>query len=102
MYVLFLSFTYPNALSLDIFVQVNYLPLNMTSTTETKYLKDADPAAALTRGAKKEIAYLRKFGQPLHPFQRLRREIYNYQKQSHLDYLDSLDKYLRITPYLVP
>jgi hypothetical protein len=67
-----------------------------------KYPKDTDPAAALTAGAKKEIAYLMKFGRPLHPFQRLRREIYNYQKQSHLEHLDSLDKYLRIVPLLIP
>ncbi|KAF2083964.1 hypothetical protein K490DRAFT_76144 [Saccharata proteae CBS 121410] len=60
------------------------------------------PAAALTAGAKKEIAYLTQFGQPLHPFQRLRREIYNYQKQSPLEHLDSLDKYLRVAPYLIP
>ncbi|KAF1967449.1 hypothetical protein BU23DRAFT_602870 [Bimuria novae-zelandiae CBS 107.79] len=61
-----------------------------------------DPAAALIAGAKKEIAYLTKFGRPLHPFQRLRREIYNYQKQSPLDHFDNLDKYLRIAPYLIP
>ncbi|KAL5394805.1 hypothetical protein PMIN06_008576 [Paraphaeosphaeria minitans] len=61
-----------------------------------------DPAAALIAGAKKEIAYLTKFGQPLHPFQRLRREIYNYRKQLPLDHLNSLDKYLRIAPYLIP
>ncbi|KAF2437996.1 hypothetical protein P171DRAFT_467594 [Karstenula rhodostoma CBS 690.94] len=59
-------------------------------------------AGALTAGAKKENAYLTKFGQPLHPFQRLRREIYNYQKQSPLDHLDSLAKYLRVAPYLIP
>lgn len=56
----------------------------------------------LTAGAKKEIAYLREFGRPIYPFQRLRREIYNYQKRSHLDYLDSLHKYLQVAPYLVP
>lgn len=50
----------------------------------------------------KEIAYLIRFGKPLHPFQRLRREIYNYQKQSPSEHLDSLDKYLRIAPYLIP
>ncbi|KAF2258835.1 kinase-like protein [Lojkania enalia] len=72
------------------------------TTTSTKYPKDTDPAAALTAGAKKEIAYLTKFGKPIHPFQRLRREIYNYQKQSPSDHLDSLDKYLRIAPYLIP
>lgn len=70
--------------------------------TSTKYCKDTDTAATLIAGAKKEIAYLTQFGQPLHPFQRLRREIYNYRKQSPLDHLDSLDKYLRVAPYLIP
>ncbi|KAI4948102.1 hypothetical protein J4E91_006095 [Alternaria rosae] len=70
--------------------------------SSTEYSKDIEPAAALIAGAKKEIAYLTKFGRPLHPFQHLRREIYNYQKQSPLDRLESLDKYLRIAPYLIP
>jgi hypothetical protein len=68
----------------------------------TKHAKDTDAVSALTAGAKKEIAYLTKFGHPLHPFHCLRREIYNYQKQSPLDHLDSLNKYLRIAPYLIP
>jgi hypothetical protein len=59
--------------------------------SSTKHSKDTDPAAALTAGAEKEIAYLTKFGRPLHPFQRLRREIYNYQKQSHIEHLDNLE-----------
>ncbi|KAF2761663.1 hypothetical protein EJ05DRAFT_496565 [Pseudovirgaria hyperparasitica] len=61
-----------------------------------------DPTAALIAGASKEIAYLTKFGQPLHPFQRLRREIYDYQKQSPIDHLDSLNRYLRVAPHLIP
>ncbi|KAI4690443.1 hypothetical protein J4E81_007597 [Alternaria sp. BMP 2799] len=60
------------------------------------------PTAALVAGAKKEIAYLKKFGRPLHPFQHLRREIYNYEKQSPLDHLASLERYLQIAPYLIP
>ncbi|KAH4004327.1 hypothetical protein HBI25_044230 [Parastagonospora nodorum] len=61
----------------------------------------ADAAATLEAGAKKEIACLTKFGRPLHPFQRLRREIYGYQKQSPSEHLDNLDKYLRTVPYLI-
>ncbi|CBX97314.1 predicted protein [Plenodomus lingam JN3] len=61
-----------------------------------------DPTAAPTFGAKKQIAHLTKFGQPLHPFQRLRREIYDYQKQSPSDHLDNLEKYLRAVPYIMP
>ncbi|KAI4609381.1 hypothetical protein J4E80_008631 [Alternaria sp. BMP 0032] len=63
---------------------------------------DTDPTSALIAVAKKEIAYLTKFGRPLHPFQHLRREIYNYQKQSPLDHLACLEKYLRIAPHLIP
>ncbi|XPT00062.1 hypothetical protein M3J09_009224 [Ascochyta lentis] len=61
-----------------------------------------DSAAVLAAGAKKEIAYLTEFGRPLHPFQRLRRELYNYQKQSPSEYLHSLDKYLQAVPHIIP
>jgi hypothetical protein len=56
--------------------------------------------AALEAGARKEVAYLTSFGRPLHPFQRLRREIYDYQKQSPSEYLENLSKYLQLAPYL--
>ncbi|RDL40526.1 uncharacterized protein BP5553_00505 [Venustampulla echinocandica] len=69
-------------------------------TTVTKLVED--PEAALTAGAKKEIAYLKKFGRPLQPFQLLRWEIYDYQKQSHLEHIDGLEKYLEIAPQLIP
>lgn len=46
--------------------------------------------------------YLEKFGKPLHPIQRIRRETYNYQKQSHSEHLDLLNKYLLVAPYLIP
>ncbi|PVI03036.1 phosphotransferase family protein [Periconia macrospinosa] len=55
-----------------------------------------DPAAVLTAGAKKEIAYLAKFGRPLHPFQRLRRDIYDYKKRlpsDHCSIPNSLQNY---------
>ena len=76
--------------------------LHSLPATWTKSSKDTDPTSALTAGAKKEIAYLTKFGRPLHPFQHLRREIYNYQEQSPLDHIASLEKYLQIAPYLIP
>lgn len=57
---------------------------------------------ALITGAKKEIAYLKTYGQPIHPFQRLYREIYDYQKQSHSEHLDSLEKFLKVAPFLIP
>ncbi|KAF2126260.1 hypothetical protein P153DRAFT_347351 [Dothidotthia symphoricarpi CBS 119687] len=61
-----------------------------------------DVEAVLAAGAKKEAAYLKEFGQPLHPFQRLRREIYNYEKQPPSEHLNSLAKYLQIASYLIP
>ncbi|KAJ5585265.1 uncharacterized protein N7459_005065 [Penicillium hispanicum] len=57
---------------------------------------------ALTAGATKEIAYLEKSGRALQPFQRLRREVYNYQAQSHLEHIATLKKYLQIAPHLIP
>ncbi|PWY83887.1 hypothetical protein BO94DRAFT_557708 [Aspergillus sclerotioniger CBS 115572] len=61
-----------------------------------------DCLAVLTAGATKEIAYLSKFGQPLQPIQRLRRETYDYQPQSHLDYIATLQLYLKVAPSLIP
>lgn len=58
--------------------------------------------AVLTAGATKEIAYLKTFGRPLQPFQRLRREMYDYQPQSHLEHIVNLEKYLKIAPHLIP
>ncbi|KAH7377310.1 hypothetical protein BKA66DRAFT_422392 [Pyrenochaeta sp. MPI-SDFR-AT-0127] len=60
------------------------------------------PAATLAAGAKKEIAYLTRFGRPLQSFQHLYRENYNYEKQSPSEHLDSLEKYLQIVPSLIP
>lgn len=70
--------------------------------TFAKCLKVADPAAILIAGTKKEVAYLNKYGQPLHPLQRLRREIYNYQKVSPSKHIHSLEKYLQAVPYIIP
>ncbi|RPD52727.1 hypothetical protein L226DRAFT_550868 [Lentinus tigrinus ALCF2SS1-7] len=55
----------------------------------------------LVRGAEKEQAYLRRFGRPLLPFQRARREAYQYQEQQPSDHIENLDRYLRIAPSLV-
>ncbi|PYI03534.1 hypothetical protein BO78DRAFT_432018 [Aspergillus sclerotiicarbonarius CBS 121057] len=61
-----------------------------------------DCLEVLRAGAAKEIAYLSKFGQPRQPIQRLRRETYNYQPQSHLEYIATLRQYLQIAPSLIP
>ncbi|KAF8256640.1 kinase-like domain-containing protein, partial [Lactarius quietus] len=58
--------------------------------------------AALVRGAENELAYLRRFGRPLLPFQRVRRECYKYQEQSPSDHIENLDRYLLITSSLIP
>ncbi|KAF7364019.1 Protein kinase subdomain-containing protein PKL/CAK/Fmp29 [Mycena sanguinolenta] len=59
------------------------------------------PEAALTKVAHKELAYLERFGQPLLPFRRLRREAYEFQEQSPADHVENLNQYL-ISPSLIP
>jgi hypothetical protein len=54
------------------------------------------------RGAEKELAFLRRFGRPLLPFQRIRREVYKYQKQHPSDHIENLDRYLLIASSLIP
>lgn len=56
----------------------------------------------LEAGALKELAYLKKFGRPLLPFQRMRREIFNYEEQSHIEHIGNLEKYLLIAHHLIP
>ncbi|KAI0289096.1 protein kinase subdomain-containing protein PKL CAK Fmp29 [Russula brevipes] len=58
--------------------------------------------AALARGADKELAYLEQFGRPLLPFQRERREGYQYKKQSPSDHVENLGRYLLIASSLIP
>ncbi|KAK0482281.1 protein kinase subdomain-containing protein PKL CAK Fmp29, partial [Armillaria novae-zelandiae] len=61
----------------------------------------ANAEAALVRGAEKEQAYLRRFGRPLLPLQRARRDAYKYQEQQPSDHIENLDRYLRIAPSLI-
>ncbi|KAL1939165.1 hypothetical protein VTO73DRAFT_10206 [Trametes versicolor] len=61
-----------------------------------------DTAAVLAAAARKEIAYLQRFGQALLPFQRARREAYKHEKQSPADHIENLERYLRMAPLLVP
>jgi len=68
----------------------------------TNRFKDMNAEAALTAGAKKEIAYLTKYGRLLYPFHRLRRETYDYKKQSPSVHVENLEKYLQIASYLIP
>lgn len=61
-----------------------------------------DAESVLITGAKKELAYLDWFGSPRAPFQRFRREYYQYKKQSPLDHAKNLRRYLCLAPSLVP
>ncbi|KAF2459141.1 kinase-like domain-containing protein [Lineolata rhizophorae] len=58
--------------------------------------------AALAAPAHKEIAYLKRFGQPLLPLRRERRPSYKYQPQSPSYHVENLERYLSITSSLVP
>ncbi|KAK7051643.1 hypothetical protein VNI00_004622 [Paramarasmius palmivorus] len=60
------------------------------------------PGAALVAPARKELAYLEQFGQPLLPFRRERREAYGYKEQSPLDHIKNLERYLLVASSLVP
>ncbi|KAF9490355.1 hypothetical protein BDN71DRAFT_193600 [Pleurotus eryngii] len=60
-----------------------------------------DAQATLIAAARKELAYLEKFGRPLLPFHRERRESYGYKEQSHMDHAKNLERYLDIAPSLV-
>ncbi|KAB8259430.1 kinase-like domain-containing protein [Aspergillus pseudonomiae] len=65
-------------------------------------LPNQERLAFLNARAKKEIVYRSRFGKPLQPFARLRRDTYNYQPQSHLDYIGTLKQYLQIATNLIP
>ncbi|KAI5997282.1 kinase-like domain-containing protein [Pisolithus orientalis] len=47
-------------------------------------------------------SYLDRFGSPRAPYQRFRREYYNYKKQPPSDHAENLHRYLRLAPSLVP
>ncbi|CAK4034678.1 Hypothetical predicted protein [Lecanosticta acicola] len=58
--------------------------------------------AVMNSGAIKEIRYLQQHGRPLLPFNRFQRETFNLEKQLPSVHLDSIQKYLQISKYLVP
>lgn len=45
---------------------------------------------------------MQQFGRPLLPFQRVRREAYQYQEQPPSDHIENLNRYLRIALPLIP
>jgi hypothetical protein len=58
--------------------------------------------AAIVAAARKELAYLEQFRQPLLPFRRERRDGYKYQEQSPSTHIENLKRYLLIASSLVP
>ena len=77
----------------------SFFLLNFLEPIETI---DENAEAALVAAARKELAYLKQFGRPLLPFQRERREAYEYKEQSPSDHIENLERYLLIAPSLVP
>ena len=63
---------------------------------------DESAEAALVGAARKELAYLEQFGQPLLPLRRQRRAAYQYQERSPSDHIENLNRYLLIASSLVP
>ncbi|KIY73439.1 hypothetical protein CYLTODRAFT_428523 [Cylindrobasidium torrendii FP15055 ss-10] len=61
-----------------------------------------DAKSVLLAGAMKELAYLDQFGAPRAPYERLRREHYNYEQQPPSDHAQNLGRYVRLAPSLVP
>ncbi|KAF9568231.1 hypothetical protein CPC08DRAFT_757730 [Agrocybe pediades] len=62
--------------------------------------KDAE--SVVVAGAKKELAYLDKFGTPRLPLRQHRREAYGFKKQSPLDHATNLKHYLLLAHSLLP
>lgn len=63
---------------------------------------DHSAEEALAAVAHKEIAYLKRFGQPLLPLRRERRPSYKFEPQSPSGHIENLERYLSITSSLVP
>ncbi|KAM5453108.1 hypothetical protein MaudCBS49596_002884 [Microsporum audouinii] len=75
---------------------------------ERSFLRDINRGPHLDAGqcmeaaAKKELAWLKSYAKPRFPFERGYREATNYQKSAPEEYSETLEKYLKIIPYLVP
>lgn len=63
---------------------------------------DIDSRLVLQSPAEKELAWIRAYGKPRFPFERIYRETFDYKKQNPEEYASSLMEYLRLAPYLVP
>jgi hypothetical protein len=79
-----------------------YAPFALLTFLRLIETVDESADAALAAISRKELAYLEQFGQPLLPFQRERREFYEYKKQSPSEHIKNLERYLLIASALVP
>ncbi|KAK2764467.1 hypothetical protein FQN54_009162 [Arachnomyces sp. PD_36] len=61
-----------------------------------------DTRESLMAVAEKELAWLRSHGRSRFPFERAYREATSYQKSTPEEYMTTLEKYLKIAPYLIP
>ena len=53
-------------------------------------------------GARKELAWVQRYGTSRWPFDRHHREILDYRKSSPDEHIEDLERYLKIAPHLVP
>jgi hypothetical protein len=63
---------------------------------------DSTAAKVVESVARKELAWLRAYGKPRLPFDRVHREITNYQKSESGERVENLLVYLRVARHLVP
>ncbi|KZF25763.1 kinase subdomain-containing protein [Xylona heveae TC161] len=56
----------------------------------------------LQRAAAKEMAWLRAYGKPRLPFERVHRDITNYEKSNPQEHLHNLEKYMQVAAQLAP
>ncbi|KAI1937474.1 hypothetical protein LOZ57_006594 [Ophidiomyces ophidiicola] len=61
-----------------------------------------DAAQCMEAVANKELAWLKSYAKPRFPFERAYREATNYQKSAPEEYIEILEQYLKIVPYLIP
>ncbi|KAI1932580.1 hypothetical protein LOZ65_000569 [Ophidiomyces ophidiicola] len=64
--------------------------------------RDLDAAQCMEAVAKKELAWLKSYAKPRFLFERAYREATNYQKSAPQEYIETLEQYLKIVPYLIP
>ncbi|CAG8957905.1 hypothetical protein HYFRA_00000246 [Hymenoscyphus fraxineus] len=61
-----------------------------------------EPADVFTAGAVKELAWLKSQARPRLPRSVEHRDLYDYKKVFPADHMASIERYLQISPYLVP